>query len=531
MNIQEYIYEKYPKYRISKKKKTLEQICYPKEFKLQIPQEFPAQIINPKTSYTGLLIYYEIGSGKTCTAIQIAKNFKKKIIVLPASLEGNFRSELRSECAHGYITNNEKELLKILNPSSIEYKKIIEDSNKKINKDYIIYSYNKFSSLIKENNINLDNNLLIIDEIQNMISESGIYYKLLYDVITNSNNLKLVIMTATPIFDKPVEIALTMNLLIKDKLPIGEEFDETFLDINGKKIKTKNMELFKKYINGYVTYYRGAPPEAYPKSKIIISKVNMSEKQEKLYKKVIKQEEINSFLIRTRMISNIVYPNNEFGEEGYKSLKKLDLEHMKIYSPKFVKIFKRIKKCSGTVFVYSTFREYGGIKPFVDFITYNGYKDYNKYGSGKKRFAVWSGDENLIYKNEIKEIFNNKNNEFGSKIKIMCGSPAIKEGVSFYRVQQVHIIEPYWNWSRLNQVIGRAIRYCSHRDVPFENQFVKIFIYLAVSPNIKITVDQHILQLAIEKKIINGSFETALKEAAIDCLLFKEGNGDIKCNI
>ena len=46
-----------------------------------------------------LLIYHRIGSGKTCSAIQIGEKFKKNkriIVVVPASLRGNFRNELRS---------------------------------------------------------------------------------------------------------------------------------------------------------------------------------------------------------------------------------------------------------------------------------------------------------------------------------------------------------------------------------------------------------------------------------------------------
>ena len=55
--------------------------------------------------------------------------------------------------------------------------------------------------------------------------------------------------------------------------------------------------------------------------------------------------------------------------------------------------------------------------------------------------------------------------------------PAIKEGVSLLRVKYVHIIEPYWNLSRLEQVIGRAVRFCSHKDVEEDKRIVKVYIY------------------------------------------------------
>jgi hypothetical protein len=67
----------YSKYKVKKEKKTLETICYPKGFKLQLPQQFLSEFINPKTPYMGVLVYHRIGSGKTCTAIRIAEKWKK----------------------------------------------------------------------------------------------------------------------------------------------------------------------------------------------------------------------------------------------------------------------------------------------------------------------------------------------------------------------------------------------------------------------------------------------------------------------
>ena len=55
----------------------------------------------------------------------------------------------------------------------------MEKSDKKINKNYTILSYHKFVEFTQNNKINLKNTLLIIDEVQNMISESGTFYKIL----------------------------------------------------------------------------------------------------------------------------------------------------------------------------------------------------------------------------------------------------------------------------------------------------------------------------------------------------------------
>ena len=124
---------------------------------------------------------------------------------------------------------------------------------------------------------------------------------------------------------------------------------------------------------------------------------------------------------------------------------------------------------------------------------------------------------------EIKSVFNTKDNTDGSKLSLMLGSPSVKEGVSFKRVRQVHILEPYWNMSRVLQIIGRAIRFCSHNDLPKVDRNVEVFLYLATQPGEK-TIDQYIWSLAKKKNEIIGEFEKSLKEVAVDCKLFYHRN-------
>ena len=549
----------YSRYKIPKEKKTLRQICFPTKYEFQIPQKFLAEFINPKTPYKGIMVYHRIGAGKTCTAINIAEKFKHTkniMVVLPASLKGNFRSELRSLCAgQNYLTDRERVELKKLHPSEPAYREIIEISDARIDKYYTIYSYNKFVDLLKQKKLSLRNTLLIIDEIQNMVSDVGSYYSYLYEAVhTAPSTLRLVIMSATPIFDKPAEIGLTLNLLLRDRqLPVGSEFYNTFVDTTftqrGAVYSVKNMDLFKQYAKGYVSFYAGAPKKVFPARELHIVKTKMSDFQERLYRRVEIRESgddirdylasdiPNSFFIGLRMISNFTYPNKKLGKAGYDSLEEKDLapQNLAKFSPKMLKILRKIRRAQGTLFVYSNFKEFGGIYIMVRILEHYGYKNYQKHGAGRKRFAVFSGDEDIKYKDEIKAVFNNKNNEDGSQIKIILGSSAIKEGISLLRIQEIHILEPYWNLSRIEQVIGRGIRYCSHKDVQREKRLVKVYIYLAMHPKIKISVDQKIMNMAITKQLINAQFEKALKESAVDCTLFhnanvQPGEDDIICD-
>jgi superfamily II DNA or RNA helicase len=550
-------------------------ICYPKKYKLQLPQQFLSEFINPKTPYMGVLVYHRIGAGKTCAAIRTAekwKQYKKIIVVVPASLKNNFRNELRSQCAdNSYLKDNERQKLSKLHPLDKEYREIIKTSDKRIDTYYNIYSYNKFTTLLDEKKINFKNTLLIIDEIQNMVSEHGSFYSTLYNAIQNApKDLRIMLLSATPMFDKPNEIGLTMNLLrLPKELPVGREFDKKFLKITKNSVTAKNMDLFKEYIKGYVSFFKGAPSVVFPDMKIKYVNCVMSDFQYASYKEVLKNENDgellnnvdisdlpNNFYIGTRFVSNIVFPNKKIGDYGLKSFTKEHIKkNLQKYSCKFFEIMNKIKKTNGKVFIYSGFKEFGGIKSFIKVLEAFGYKNYAENGEGTKRFAVWSGDENITMKEEIKTVFNLKSNLKGQKIKIILGSPSIKEGVSLTSVRQVHVLEPYWNQSRLEQVIGRANRFCSHKDVEENKRNVKVYVYISVAPsfmkrqnnqknqdkqtnvsNMTQTVDQYIYKLGIEKDKLIKVFEKAIKEVAVDCYLNKnanvsKGDTDIICSV
>ena len=91
------------------------------------------------------------------------------------------------------------------------------------------------------------------------------------------------------------------------------------------------------------------------------------------------------------------------------------------------------------------------------------------------------------------------------------------------RVEQVHILEPYWNMSRLLQIIGRAIRFCSHKDLPSNRRQVEVYLYLSTYTGVQ-TVDQKIWEMAKRKHVLIQQFELAMKEVAIDCNLFYHRN-------
>lgn len=539
--------KKYIKYKIKQTNETMEDYCTPKKYKLQPQQAFLADYFSSKNAPPGMLVFHQIGAGKTCAAISVAERMKNKMnitVVLPAALIGNFMDELRSPCPgeNEYITENEKKRLSELKPDDKEFQNIIKKTEERINKYYTIYSYHKFVELAENKKIKLKNTLLIIDEVQNMVSLTGTFYKVLKRLIDNSDDtLRILILSATPMFDKPGEIGLTLNLLKpQEEFPVGTDFNQMFLSGSGTSYKPINMKKFNEMCQGLISYYRGAPPYTYPKSNFNIVRCVMSDFQHKSYLTALSAEGdyikgafknvdlLNlppNFFLGPRMVSNIAFPNKCICEQGFISFEgdNLLMQNVGKYSTKFLKIMKKVKKSEGPVFVYSNFKDLGGLRSFVKFIEYQGWKNYKVFGEGHNRYAIWSGDEPHHIKEEIKYIFNQKENKDGSKIRMILGSPSIKEGVSFKRVRQVHIMEPYWNMSRILQIIGRAIRFCSHKDVIKKERVVDVYLYLATINGEK-TIDQYIWSLAKQKNEIIQTFETALKESAVDCELFYNRN-------
>jgi superfamily II DNA or RNA helicase len=466
----------------------------------------------------------------------------KIIIILPASLIGNFMNELRGLCPEKtsgtevYVNKDEREKLKKLNPNNKEYINLLKLIDKRIEKYYSIYSYHTFLKEFYKGLIDFNDSLVIIDEIQNMVSLSGDFYRTLLESVNKAkSNFKLFLLSATPMFDNPSTIGLTFNLLKpKIEFPIGDDFETVFFEKYGNYYIPKNVDLFKKMSKNLVSYYRGDLPISYPKMTLKTVHCQMSDFQVDVYKKALKKESKDkkvkasmnfptNFHLGSRMISNIAYPNGLSNEDGYTSIND-SFKDIGKYSPKFRKIIEKINQSEGPVFVYSSFLTYGGIKPFVKYLEYLGYKNFDESGVGKKTFAIYSGDESLEKREKIKTFFNKPENENGSLIKIIVGSPSTKEGISLLRVRQVHIMEPHWNFSRIKQIIGRAVRFCSHKDLPEEKRNVDVYVYLSVSSKLKKTVDEFLWSLAKKKHKLISTFEKALKEVAIDCHLFIKRN-------
>jgi hypothetical protein len=278
-------------------------------------------------------------------------------------------------------------------------------------------------------------------------------------------------------------------------------------------------------------YYGGAPPYTYPTMYVKVVKCPMSRHQAKWYSadveaerragNIVLKDVANEFYSKSRQRANIAFPNGLIGEDGLRELRPNMIKtHLETYSAKFYRLVKKLRK-NQLSFVYSGFTSAGGIESLQKCLTVWGWKDYSVDGPGKKRFVVWSGDTSDRKKDEIRKVFNGSANDDASQIQIIIGSPAIREGVSLLRVRQVHVMEGYWNYSRLLQIFGRAFRYCSHKSLPRNQRDVRVYIYAAVDTSAQkdtpeYSIDLYMLNIAEKKKEESAPYIEALMNVAID---------------
>jgi len=148
----------------------------------------------------------------------------------------------------------------------------------------------------------------------------------------------------------------------------------------------------------------------------------------------------------------------------------------------------------------------------------------NKKDFMPARYAMITGDPRLSPNNvfEVKGLTNEDNKE-GNKIKVILISKAGSEGIDFKFIRQVHILEPRYNMNRIEQIIGRAVRNFSHKDLPFEKRNVQIFMYGTIlGDNKEEAADLYVFRVAELKAIQTGNVTRLLKETAVDCIINHE---------
>jgi hypothetical protein len=113
-------------------------------------------------------------------------------------------------------------------------------------------------------------------------------------------------------------------------------------------------------------------------------------------------------------------------------------------------------------------------------------------------------------------------NESGALMKVIIGSQIAGEGVDLRYVREVHVMDSWYHLNKTEQVIGRAIRFCSHSALPPEKRNTTIYLFCAVFPEGSLdreTAELYNYRQSFHKAVLVGNVTRALKIHAIDCNL------------
>ena len=244
-----------------------------------------------------------------------------------------------------------------------------------------------------------------------------------------------------------------------------------------------------------------------------------------------------------------------------------------VYSPKYAAILERIRASPGPVLVYSQFKTLEGLGIFAAALRFaDKYLplDIQKVGGewvipealmtadkGRPRYILYTGDQDLEKRRLLLQLYNADISSLPPRLSAQCAellgdapdnrdgrvcrvfmiTQSGAEGISLFNTRQVHIMEPYWNNVRLQQVIGRAIRLCSHMNLAWEERTVDVFTYLSVFTEAQkgqskeimkadkyMTTDQVIFDIATKKQRLADNLFTIAQSAAADCQVHLEEN-------
>jgi hypothetical protein len=148
----------------------------------------------------------------------------------------------------------------------------------------------------------------------------------------------------------------------------------------------------------------------------------------------------------------------------------------------------------------------------------------------KRMFAIISGEISIEARAKIQELFNSPENKYGGVIDLVLLSSTGAEGLDLRNGRHIHILEPYWNWGRIMQIIARFVRNDSHISLREGEKNVQPYIYLAIPPDTERlpdgtfapTTDTELYEEAIKNQLVIESFHEALREISIECAINDE---------
>ena len=576
-------------------------------FKLQPQQRFLRRVLSPDAPTQNILLVHGTGVGKTCSAIQVAEEYilrpefqdKKVLVLANPSIQENFKSQIFDVSrvnvdAEGLLTSKQctgRRYLDILQRGQRQPLKVstreqqenmMSRASKIINEFYDFQGYGEFANILEKQKLRntpkdvtawihatFDNRLLIVDEAHNLreTTETNVDVKLisaaLKQIIQVANGITLVLLTATPMYDRFEEIFDYFNMFLwnsRKQSPSESIHATQFFTEQGDFVSADAETQFRALCETYISFVKGENPFTFPfrlpppdsmlakndrkvdlNGKAITTRLKYLPLTESIMSpyqaNIVKELKLRG-LSEYRTICT--FPGNEGisdvlekreGQYFYTQEPFLAPSQVATYSSKFALITKILADTDGVAFVYSNLAELG-VQLFAMCLEEHGYTPASgnallgetsgetKKGS-KGKYALITSQNTDAEINRILTRLRRRENMNGEDIRVVLASPKVSEGVDFRYVRQIHILDPWFNMSRIEQVIGRGMRVCSHSLLPFEQQNTTVYLHVSrYADDKKETLDEYIYRAIVEQKgIAIAKVKKILMESAIDCSL------------
>jgi len=648
------------------------------KFEVTAVQRFAANLMSPRSPYMSALLYHGVGVGKTCAAVQIAEAWlhaypKEKVFLIapPTIQEGFYRTifdptrltlgsvEADPNSAIGCTGSTYLEL------TGTQFERDVTRIERRvraaIKRRYTVTGYQQFANYVKDMLSVIDEDLseeeraeeerrlisrrfsgklLIVDEAHNLRDVTGKadddidtpggakakgdmaggkqMTPFLRKVLKYSHGLKLVLLTATPMYNSYLEIVFMLNLLLRNdkkaELSAADIFDRVTGDIHDK-----GMERLGIIASRYVSFMRGENPKSFPirlfpegvpvldpypesnprggaipgeslvfKDHLPLVPIELEGDALEASQALLDELKVGDGGISNIELDKIIQAGNfippaapDTDETDYKDRMEPDglerilerkggkevtytavekggaaflkRETIGSYAPKFAFLLDRLATCEGVAFVYMRVVTLGAL-PLALCLEANGYtlygrsqgllgdgiqdglgrqcalcKDREANHAGRKHeftpafYGLLTGDEQLTPSAKNRETIAGERqagNETGVQMKVIIGSQIAGEGVDLRYVREVHVMDSWYHLNKTEQVIGRAIRFCSHSALPAEKRNTTIYLYCAVFPDgDRETGELYSYRQSFHKAVLVGNVTRALKIHAIDCNL------------
>lgn len=543
-------------------------------------QHFIQHYLSRRSPYRSVLLYHGLGVGKTCSAITVAEsllqthNASNVIVISSEALHKSFEDQLFS-------------MSKLLAGKSLDdqctgdfYKKVVygvkgdtgafrKKLAKIIKSRYTFLTYDRVATFLKNDKVK--DAVIIVDEVHNLrqLDKEKLAAKALEQMISSGERNRLVLMSATPMYNEPDEIFWMLNLLLKnDKRPALKKI--ALFKANGEQNK-RAFNVLSQLASEYISYIKGGSPftmpvrlppssngylplQGFSDLESIREYILPSYTASKFTKQAAKK---NFESAQNFQHLNAFYPEGKTGDKGFSSVfttvdtvEPIQVSYIKKHNnyfnpssnlesvaPKIKKITDSLIVCEGIVIIYSQF-VYGGILPIAVALEHLGCKRFGQRGltrgidridssiSGMS-YAIICGDHKVMGSTSISDILNATNSDAnvdGSTIKVVLITPIAGEGLNFKNVREVHILEPWYHMNAIEQVIGRAARTCSHMLLPLEKRNVTVNLHVCVNKDGTETADIHAYSIAARKLNQTSQAEKVIMDSALDCALMANLN-------